>query len=342
MDLLRLPETDPLKIYRYRDGLFGVEMLITAVVHFDFFTWLATQPGTKAQICQHFGLADRPVDTMLTFLTALNLICAENGVFEVTALAREHLVKGSQWYLGPYYASLADRPVCKDLVQVLKTDKAANWGSVKTAKEWATAMQEPNFAESFTAAMDCRGTYLGAAMAKQLDLTGRSRMLDIAGGSGIYSCATVAHHPHIKATVLERPPVNEIAQQHLNKRGFADRVSVVAVEMFTEAWPTGYDVHLISNVLHDWDFPKVRPLLAKSFAALEPGGLLVIHDAFINAEKTGPLAVAEYSVLLMHSTEGKCYSTTEMSGLLTEAGFRDFKYSDTAVDRGIMTAHKPR
>jgi acetylserotonin N-methyltransferase len=66
--------------------------------------------------------------------------------------------------------------------------------------------------------------------------------------------------------------------------------------------------------------------------------LLIIHDAFINATKTGPLHVAEYSCLLMHSTQGKCYSTSEYAALLEEAGFTPGEYLDTAVARGFMTA----
>jgi hypothetical protein len=110
--------------------------------------------------------------------------------------------------------------------------------------------------------------------------------------------------------------------------------------MLAEPLPGGADVHLISNVLHDWDEPVVRQLIAASFAALPPGGLIVIHDAFLNAEKNGPSHVAEYSVLLMHSTEGRCYSTREMETYLGDAGFHDAVYRDTAAARGIMTAVK--
>jgi hypothetical protein len=84
----------------------------------------------------------------------------------------------------------------------------------------------------------------------------------------------------------------------------------------------------------------VRQLLASSFQALADGGLIVIHDAFLNARKDGPLHVAEYSVLLMHSSEGRCYSTREMEEYLKDAGFRDATYRDTAAARGIMTATK--
>jgi len=202
-------------------------------------------------------------------------------------------------------------------------------------------MLTEEFATRFTAAMDCRGVYLGVAMATKIDARGRTRLLDIAGGSGIYACAVVARHPHLRATVFERPPVDEIARQMIAKRGYADKVDVMAGDMFRDTLPTGCDLHLYSNVLHDWDVEKVRPLLGASCRALAPGGTLIIHDAHLNREKTGPLPVAKYSALLMSVTEGKCYSIAELESLLAEAGFRDVHYEPTVADRSIITARKP-
>ena len=340
-DLTATPATDPLEIYRLRDGLYAVDLLGAAIVHFDFFTWLAEHPLDKATICRELQIIDRPADVLLTLFTAMGLVEAKDGVFHVTELGREHLVKSSPWFLGPYYASLKDRPVLKDYVAVLRTGRTANWGSFKDEKDWAKAMEDETFANNFTAAMDCRGVYLGAAVARNLDCKGCSRLLDVAGGSGIYACAIVAKHPHLAATVFEKLPVDEVARRAIEKRGFKDRVSVLAGDMFKQELPSGFDLHLISNVLHDWDEPIVKQLLAKSFRALQPGGTLVIHDAYINETKSGPLPVAKYSALLMHSTEGKCYSLAEMRSYLTEAGFTGMTFKETAVDRGIVTARKP-
>jgi hypothetical protein len=68
--------------------------------------------------------------------------------------------------------------------------------------------------------------------------------------------------------------------------------------------------------------------------------MVVIHDAFINATKTGPLPVAAYSALLMTISEGKCYSEKEMANYLMSAGFSGVKYFPTAADRGVMIARK--
>ncbi len=340
-DLTRQPKTDPIDLYRYRDGLYAVDLLTAAITGLDLFTWLSRNPADQKTLCAHFGITERPTDVMLTLFTAMGYLERRGERFHLTEKAREHLVSDSPWFLGPYYASLKQRPVCQDMLNVLRTGRPANWGSYKDEKEWAKAMETEPFANQFTAAMDCRGVYLGQAAARRLDLKDHRHLLDIAGGSGIYSCAFVAHHPRLRATVLEKPPVDGVATRCIAQRGFADRVSVVARDMFTDPFPADCDVHLFSNVLHDWDEPLVRQLLKKSFAALPSNGLIVVHDAHINADKTGPLPVAAYSALLMNITEGKCYSVAEMQGYLQEAGFGPADYFPTAADRSVMTAAKP-
>jgi hypothetical protein len=244
MDLTHLPQTDPIEIYRYRDGLYAVDLLTAAVTEFDFFTWLAANPSDTPAICRALGIAERPTDVMLTLFVANGFVHREGQSFHVTALAREHLVSSSPYFIGPYYASLKERPVVRDFVTILRTGKPANWGSYQNEKPWSDAMLTDDFAHTFTAAMDCRGVYLGAALARTLDARGRTRLLDIAGGSGIYACAIMAQHPHLRATVFERPPVDRIARTTIEKRGAAGKVDVMAGDMFKDPLPRGCDLHL--------------------------------------------------------------------------------------------------
>jgi SAM-dependent methyltransferase len=277
----------------------------------------------------------------MTLCTAMDLVRREGVVFHVTGKAREFLVEGSPRDLRPYLASLKDRPTCTMMLEVLKTGVPASWGGRKDEAEWAEAMLRDDFADSFTAAMDARGAYLAPYLAEKMGCGGASRLLDIAGGSGVYACALVERHPHLGAAVLERPPVDGVARRAVERRGLAGRVSVVSGDMFAEELPPGFDLHLFSNVLHDWGEKSCRELLARSFRALEPGGRVVIHDCHLDAGKAGPLEVAQYSVLFMFSTEGKCYSLDEMEEMLGRAGFEEMRCEPTVAYRSLITARKP-
>ena len=234
--LLDDPISDPLSLYRYRDGISAVDLLATGISHLDFFTWLADHPSTFAAITAHFGIHPRPTDVMLTLFTAQGLIQQNGGCYHLTLRAREHLSSASRWNLAPYFSSMKDRQPTLDMLKVLKTGKPANFGSFDP-QAWAQAMQRPDFAAHFTAAMDCRGILLGPAMAKLLDLSQHTALLDIAGGSGIYACALSAKNPHLRCTVLERAPVDRIATECIAKQGCSERVDVHTGDIFADRCP---------------------------------------------------------------------------------------------------------
>lgn len=320
-DLTAAPATDATALYAVRESLAAADMLIAAVKGLDFFTWIAAHPCSVAEIAAHFGFVRRPVDVMTTLFVAMGLLARDGERLRATRLAEEHLVAGSPWYLGPYYPPVSDRPIAGDLLAVLRTGQPAHYASRADHDDWHRAMETAAFAEEFTAAMDTRGLITAQAVAASVELTGATRLLDVAGGSGVFACALAARHPALRATVLEKPPVDGIAARAIAGRGLAGRVEVMTGDMLSGPLPSGFDVHLFSNVLHDWDEDVVQRLLGASAAALPPGGRVIVHESFLNGEKTGPLAVAEYSVLLMHVTQGRCYSTAEMVGYLTGAGF---------------------
>lgn len=336
----QIPETDPSQLLRLRDSIYAADLLIAAVSWLDLFSWLAGNPSDLDRVCSSLGIAHRPADVMLTLFVAMGLLRSDRGRFSLSTRAREHLVKGAPWDLRPYYDSLKERPICKDMLQVLRTGKPANWSSKGDGIDWAKAMSSESFAQGFTSAMDSRGAYLAPMMARELRCPGYRSLLDIGGGSGIYACAVLAANRHMKATILEKPPVDEVTRWSIRQKGMQDRITVLGRDMFDEL-PRGFDIHLFSNVLHDWDEKAIGLLLKNSFAALSHGGMVAIHDAHLNQKKTGPLPVAEYSVLLMYSTEGRCYSVAEMRDVLRESGFGRTQFVHTAAHRSLIIARKP-
>jgi hypothetical protein len=343
-DLTRRPKTDPIEIFRQRDGIYAPELVAAAVLGLDFFSHLAelpaNSPADAQTICSSLGLAARPVDVMLTLFCAMGYLEKKPGAFHLTDIAREFLVRDSPWFTAPYFNQFVDRPIYQALLETLRTDKPA-WSGAQARKPWAEAMEDDVFAEQFTGTMDSRGRYVGPVLAAQLNLKSRKRLLDIAGGSGIYACCIAAAHPHLQATVFEKPPVDRVTRKSIAKRGFTERVDVAAGDMFRDPLPAGYDVHLWSNALHDWDAPTVKLLLEKSFAALSPGGLVVVHDRHLNREKTGPVRIAAHSVFLMAGTEGRYYSISEIEDFLSATGFTGMDYRDVILDYSIITARKP-
>jgi predicted O-methyltransferase YrrM len=336
---MRSPTTDPTPLYRYRDSLAAVDALAVAIVHLDLFTALAREPLDLDGLCRLFALHRRPADVLCTFLVANGLLRRDaGGRFHATDTAREFLVAGSPFDARGYYASLADKPGVTDVLKVLRTGRPAHWPGDAAEADWHAAMRTEAFAESFTAAMDCRGRVLAPALAAAVAGHDIRRLLDVGGGSGVYALAIAEASPAVEATVFEATPVDAIARRTIAAAGLAPRVTVATGDMFATPWPSGHDTHLFSNVLHDWDEPECRRLLELSAAALPAGGRILIHDMLLDDDKTGPLWAAEYSVLLSTVTQGRLYSAAEIAGWLGPLGLRISARGPTALGRGLLVA----
>ena len=330
---------NPSRLLRYRDSIYASDLLVCAIAYFDFFTLLKEGPQTYDEICKKLKIQLRPADVLLSLLLSMELIETHENKFCLTDLSRTYLVNDTPFSLVPYYGSLKNRPQCMEFYDVLKTGRPAGWSSKKEGNDWIKSMQDEKFADSFTSAMDSRGTFLARKLAERLDLSGHVYLLDVAGGSGVYACSIASQFRHVSATVLEIPPVNLATMRSIESKGMSSRVNVITGDMF-EGLPKGYEVHLFANTFHDWDYDAVVKLASNSFKSLAPCGLIAVFDAHLNEFKNGPLSVAEYSCLLMHSTEGRCYSTREISDILCSAGFAQIEEADVAADRSLITGRK--
>jgi hypothetical protein len=331
--------TNPSALLRYRDSIYAEDLLMCAVAYFDFFTYLDASERSFDEICNDLKIVSRPADVMLTLFAAKGLIDRKEDKFVLTPLAKDYLVSNKYWSLVPYYASLKNRPQCREFHNVLLTGNPAGWASTDGGNDWIEAMKDASFANEFTAAMDSRGAYLAYKLSEVLDMRNFHTLLDIAGGSGIYACTLVNENRNIKATVLEVPPVDEASRRSITKKQMSEKVDVIAGDMF-DAIPDDYDIHLLANVLHDWDLKTNQELVGMSYQAINKGGKIVVFDAHLNEEKNGPLVVAEYSCMLMHSTKGRCYSTQEIEELLLGVGYVDVKVKRVVAGRSKISARK--
>jgi predicted O-methyltransferase YrrM len=339
-NLTSMPTTDAGNLIQLRDSMYAADLLITAIGHFNFFTWLSKNPNHLNGICSGLNTAPRPTDVMLSYFRALNLVTEDNGIFKITKLTSEYLTDDSEWNLIPYFNTQIGRPIVDKLLQVIKTGIPASWAGKEEEQDWTKAMEREEFADKFISGMDGRAAYFAPPLTSAFDFSKYKSILDVGGATGIYSAAVIAKYPYIKAAVFEKPPTDKVARYAISKRMMTDKITVISGNMFEDELPKEYDIHLYSHVLHDWDTEQNKHIIKNSFRNLNGGGIIMIHDAHLNKEKSGPLSVAEYSIFLMFASYGKCYSIRELEELLLEAGFTDISLNPTIGNRSIITGRK--
>ena len=201
-------------------------------------------------------------------------------------------------------------------------------------------MDREESARFLTLALAGRAKNVAPILAESRPLNHAKTLLDVGGGTGIYSIAYLEANPNLRAIVWDRPEVLKIAAELAESHGVSHRIDLKPGDMFADPVPAGADVILLSNILHDWDVPECRSLVNRLSQALPPGGSLLIHDAFLDDDLSGPLAVAAYSIALFSITEGRAYSAREYREWLLEAGLTPGEVVPTLVNCGVLAATK--
>ncbi len=328
MTQLTPPVSDPTSIFEFFRGSYGTELLTAAVAHFDLFGRLATQSRTLAELQADLSLAERPVVVLTTVLRAMQLIEKDaTGRFCLTPIAAEHLVSGTEFDVGSYLSLAATSPGVVEMVERLRTNRPAGLSDDEAGAAFIyrdgmkSAMEQAQLAEHFTLALSGRAKNVAPVLAEKVPLNGAKTLLDVGGGTGIYSIAFLRANKNLQAIVFDRPEVLKIAERFAADYGVADQVQLMPGDMFADPLPKS-DVILLSNILHDWDVTEGQTLVHRCAAALNPGGRLIIHDVLLNDELDGPLPVALYSAALFTFTEGRAYSAAEYNRILTNAGLQ--------------------
>ncbi len=204
-----------------------------------------------------------------------------------------------------------------------------------------SAMEQEASARRFTLALAGRAKNVAPHLAASGALDGARLLVDVGGGTGIYSIACLQRYPALRAIVWDRPEVLKVAAEMAAEYGVADRLECRPGDMFTDPVPRGADVLLVSNILHDWDVPANREIVGRLAAALGSGGRLLVHDAFLNDALDGPLPIANYSAALFSFTEGRAYSAAEYREWLEAAGLVTGAVMPTLVHCGVLPAVRP-
>jgi hypothetical protein len=151
-------------------------------------------------------------------------------------------------------------------------------------------------------------------------------------------------YPNLRATVFDLPPVCEIASTKVVAAGSQDRIAVSPGDFLADPeLPAGYDVMLLSMIMHHWTPEQDLAILRKCFAALPPGGRIVISELLVNDDKTGPPAAALMSLNMLVEAAGRNYTAAEYERWLHATGFVDVQMVSFEAPgaNGAVLARKP-
>lgn len=337
-----LTPADPTLVLELLEAFRRSKIMFTGV-SLGVFDALAKRPAGATELAADLACDPAALRRLLESLVGLGLLTCTAGTFTATPAACEYLTQDSPTRLTGY-------------VQYSNRVMWEMWGHLEGAiREGTHRWQEtygwdgPIFSSFFKTEESLREFLMGMhgfgmltspQVISAIDISRFTRLVDLGGATGHLALAACRRYPHLRATVFDLPCAIPLAREIAGSSEVADRIDFVAGDFFEDPLPPG-DVYWLGRILHDWSEAKIGRLLANIYAALPPGGAVMIGEKILNENKDGPRWAQLQDINMLIVTEGRERSLSEYEQLLNKAGFVDVVGYRTAAPLDVVLAIKP-
>ncbi|HEY7728581.1 MAG TPA: methyltransferase [Candidatus Eisenbacteria bacterium] len=291
---------------------------VLAAHSLGLFAEIHRQPRVAVDLARHCHADPRGVERLLNALVALGILHLHGSTY---VLPRE---------LAPYLV----RGVNGDATGLLELEAEmyAAWGNLAEGIRTGTPLYplssdallagDPQLVRRYIRAVHTGSREAARRVAELAPLPPGSSLLDVAGGSGIYSAEFARRAPGLSAVLFDLPPTIEVAREILAAEGLEGRVTFHAGDYRYDPFPGPVDALLLSNLLQTEGVEQGKRILAKAREALRPGGTLLVHGVMADRAGTSPPEAALFSLLMYVVFDaGRAHSAEEIAEWLAEAGF---------------------
>ncbi len=282
--------------------------------------------STSAEIADRIHADPRATEMLLNALVSLELLTKQGARYLNTELTANHLTGEAR------------------MAMMHQVHLWHPWSTLTECVRKGTAVSErkrdESGTEAFIAAMHRNASERAQAVVDAVDASKTVNMLDLGGGSGAYSIAFARANPRLQSTILDGEPVLKIASRHITQSGLKNRIYTKPGDMLTADLGTGFDLVLLSQILHMFSPEENHRLLKRAYAALAPGGRVVIQEFVLDPGKTSPRWAAFFSLnMLVGTAGGSAYSAAEIQSFMESAGFRNVRHLPLG-QTGLMMGEK--
>ena len=163
-------------------------------------------------------------------------------------------------------------------------------------------------------------------VAGDIDLKGKKRLLDLGGGPGTYAIHFCMANPKLEATVFDLPTTRPFMEKTVERFNLSDRIDFQPGSYLTDEVPGRYDAAWLSHILHGEGPDDCLAIIQKAVSAVEPGGMIMIHDFILENSMDGPLFPALFALnMLLGTPSGQAYSQAQIEEMLEKAGARNIE-----------------
>ncbi len=326
---------------RIQDALYGFtrSQILFAAIDLDVFTHIHNGNNTLEKLMPLLQAEPRGVRILLDGLIGIGFLeKTEAGAYRLPMDVRKFLVQESPEYIGGMVHH------CKRLYE--------NWSmlteAVRSGQPVGGAQSLVQLETYFSELV--KGLYVSnyptaRKLADYLEMGNRLKgqhILDVAGGSAVWSIALLEKDPDSRATVLDFPTVIEVSKEYVTQHALEARYEYWPADLEVAEFPeSAYDMALLANICHALGPYATEKLLLNTGKTVKPGGRVVIVDFVPDDNRANPGWPLIFGVNMLISTpEGDVFTAAQYEQWLKRAGFKSFEAQEIEPGVTVLVAQK--
>ena len=309
---------------------------VLAGVRLGVFEALADGERTAAELAAELECDPAGVETLCSALNGFGFLRHRQGRYRNSGVTRRFLLRSARWSLAPGIPFLAD--VWDRLTGLEETVRTGRHG------DFHAPGQPAEFWERYLRSLASLARFVAPMVAKRIKLDEPPRrLLDVGGGHGLFSVALCRRWPDLQAEVLDLPDAVGPGRRIVAEEGLEERVRFRAGDLREDDLGEGYDLVLLFNVIHNATQDESRQMLARTLAALRPGGTVAVLDSEHRRPRGDVGTSGGFSELFCFLLNGtRAYPEETIRGWLQEAGFEGIRVRGLrALQVVLLCARRP-
>jgi ubiquinone/menaquinone biosynthesis C-methylase UbiE len=309
---------------------------LRAAIALDIFTKIAEGADTSPVLAKRCEATERGVRILCDYLVVHGFLTKHDGRYALTDDSATFLDRRSPACIASA-AGFLTLPITinayHDLARTIRTGQPAlseGGGSISD--------ENPIWVE-FARSMAPMVTPAAEEMVRILDAQAAKKwkVLDLAGGHGMFGITLAKHNPHAEIFALDWAPVLAVATENARAAGVDARHHLIPGSAFEVDFGAGYDIILITNFLHHFDATTNEGLLRKVRRSLAPGGIVATLDFVPNEDRVSPPRAAGFGMMMLGMTPaGESYTFREYERMFESAGFSANELRPLSSGHGLI------
>jgi SAM-dependent methyltransferase len=319
------------------DLSFGVlkARIIMAGVRLGIFNALARESQTAQSLAAQLKLDESCLELLVRCLVFAGYLELDGQHYALSALSKKTMVDGAARDLSGFAMwHYTQWTFIEHLERLVETGQGVDFHST---------MSDPDAWAHYQKAMLEVARFDAPILARHVPVRkGANTLLDVAGSHGLMGAAIARKHPGLRCTVLDLPAAVEHARRLAELEGHADIVEHRVGNLLHDDFGTGWDVVLLSNILHHFTPDDVQAILRRASDALGPGGSVAIWELERPAPGKRPSDGDGVALFFRLTSTAAAYSGEEYASWLGNAGFARVKIVRPTLRPGSVLVHARR